>query len=262
MIVAMSVSQQYTEEIKKHVDYSATWLPNTIVHLGDVGRLVAPAGAGILKKKYEFTYETTLKKLGIDFDTEVSATNMDWDYSSANSVSINAKASGQAAIPGSSLTPADAGFTIKFSRDKAIVFRLLKCTATRISDLTALKNTILSLHNQQKWEDDMVVVTEVVKANSATIIISNSSDSQIDLAAKGNAKVGTFDLADVDANFQIVTKKNIATDFIATGGLTPLFKGIGILSTLLRGPGIADVLSPSTGKPEIGVGRVDYGNFR
>lgn len=246
-----AISSQYTKEIRQETDYSATWLPNTTVKPGDVGRL----------RNYEFVYETTLKKLGIGpSQTEPCATQMNWDYQSENCVSINVKASGEATIAGSSLSISDAGLTIKFSRNKATLFCLKKCTGTRLRDLDPIKNEVLSRYQNKKWDKDRVVVIEAVKAGSATIIISKSSNAQIDLAAKGKANLSALDLADVNAQFQMKKSSNLATQIIASKGLTPLFRAVGVIKHFLEKPKIdiakreRVIISDSIGKslPEYG----------
>lgn len=221
----MGVSKQYTKKLKKEFDYSATWLPTTVVKPGDVGTL----------DNYMFRYVASLNDFDVDFKTIDESSNMDFEYCSSDSVSINAKLSGQAPIPGSSLTTADAGLNIKFSKGNGIVFRLSECTSTRIADMNAVGEQILSLYNDKKWKKNLVVVNEAVRANSATIIISNSSDAQLDLLVKGKASLDTIDLADVNADFKILKKSKIATNIVASEGLTPLFRTSGIKDPIFGG---------------------------
>jgi hypothetical protein len=246
----MGVSEQYTKKLKKEFDYSATWLPTTIVKPGDIGKL----------HNYMFEHVATLNDFDIDFEIIDDSSNMEIDYCSSDSVSINFKLSGQAPIPGSSLTTADAGVNIKFSKGKAIVFRLSKCTSTRLANVNAVGEQIISLYNDKKWKKDMVVVNEAVKANSATIIISNSSNAQLDLLAKGEVGSGDIDLADINAEFQIMKKSKIATNIIASEGLTPLFRTAGIKDPIIGGI----YFTLGKGKRQKGnakFGLVDYADF-
>ncbi len=60
----MGISKQYTKEIKDQLNYSATWLPGTIVSPGDIGTII----------NYEFIHQTNLTDLGIPFEAKVGST--------------------------------------------------------------------------------------------------------------------------------------------------------------------------------------------
>jgi hypothetical protein len=240
----MSISKQYTKEINGATNYSATWLPNVIVSPGDVGRIT----------DYQYQPLTTLKDLNIQFDVVPGSVQADFDYSSTDSVSVHIKAAGQAPLTGSSIAKADAGINIKFSRDNAVVFRISRGKSTRIKDPNSLAKEILSRYDKGNWKKDMVVVMEVVSAASATIVISKGNNAEIDLLAHGKIGSSKLDLADLEANFQVLKESNISTKIIASKALTPLFKPSGIKERIFRktifrekdknkerGPGFGDV---------------------
>jgi hypothetical protein len=242
----MNVNEQYTKELKKQFDYSATWFPSTILQPGDVGTL----------KDFKFRHVSSLHNLGINCKITRKSSTMEFDYCSGNSVCITSKASGQAKIPGSSLSLSDTGVNIKFSRDKAIVFRLAKCTSTFIDDLIPILEKLKSMVKTGAWTNDMALVTEVLKAKAATIIISNSSNAQIDLVAKGNANLSSINLADLDSGFHVLKKSNIATDFVCSRGLTPLFRTCGMKKS------VTGSIHLTLGKqPSLIFGPVDYSDF-
>lgn len=221
-----SVSKKYTKEVKEQFDYSATWLPTMQVAPGDIGRL----------RNYQYTHYSTLNDLGIKFAVQEGSAQAEFDYCSSRSVSITTKAAGQVPPTGFGIAKADAGVSIKFSRNKAIVLRLSNCTSTQIRSLDSVAKEILTLYESDKWDKDNVVVTEAVKAESATIIISNSSNAQIDLVARGKISPSKTDLADVKAKFQVLKETNIATKLIASKNLTPLFRTSGIRDPILGDP--------------------------
>lgn len=245
----MSISKQYTKEIFGETNYSATWLPNVIVSPGDVGRIT----------DYQYQPLTTLKDLNIQFDVVPSSVQADFDYSSTDSVSVHIKAAGQAPLTGSSITEADAGISINFTRDNAVVFRISRCKSTRIKDPKSLGDEIVSRYHAGDWKEDMVVVMEVVSAASATIVISKGNNAGIDIAAR--AKIGShkLDLADLEANFQVLKESNIATKIIASKALTPLFKTSGIIKRFMRNTIFRTFDKVTEGGN--GFGNVDYEDF-
>jgi hypothetical protein len=137
---------------------------------------------------------------------------------------VNIKAAGQAPLTGSSIAEANAGINIKFTRENAAVFRISRCKSTRIKDPNSLANQIVSRYHAGNWKENMVVVMEVVPAASATIVISKGNNAEIDLLAHAKNGSSKLDLADLEANFQLLKESNIATKIIASKALTPLFK--------------------------------------
>jgi hypothetical protein len=182
-----------------------------------------------------FTHYSSLKKMKIAYKTVPGDIQLDFNYYSSGAIQVITKSSGQAPLSGLSLAQTEAGASIKFSRGNAIVFMLRKCKSSRISDLSSIESEILSKHDSGEWKEDMVVVTEVITAYSATILISQASKAQIDLLARGSVGVTQIDLADVRARFQVLKESNLAIKFIAERHLTPLFKASGLSKSFWTG---------------------------
>jgi hypothetical protein len=244
----MSISKQYTKELRDNTNYSAIWLPTLTVQPGDVGRIT----------NYEYEPVTTLTELNIPFSIVKGHVAADINYASANAVSIVVKTAGQAPLVGSLLAQAEAGVMIKFSRENAVVFRAAHCKSSSIKDRLSLENEIIARYKNGDWKEDYVVVTEVVSAASSTILISSGKNAQMDLKAGGKINPGGFNLADVDAQFQVIQESNVATKILAANGLTPLFKSAGIKKLFLR-PGV--VLRGPESLETIAFRDVDYEDF-
>lgn len=70
-------------------------------------------------------------------------------------------------------------------------------------------------------------------ADSATILISNESNSKIELKANANVDAAKFDIADASFEFGAVVSKGMETQIEAQKGLTPLFKVMGTRTPFL-----------------------------
>ena len=222
----MKTSRKYTNELYKQFKYLATWLPGTPMELGDIG---------VLNGK-EYTKLANLADLGIKFDIENDDSKADIEHSSKGSVSLTTKASGTASPEGSSLGEIDAGITVNFSKENAILFKANGTTNPAIQNQIILGDAILKLYKEGKWDKDWVVITELVKATSATILISSSKSGKIELKAKGSAKAGSLDIADVDAGLELSYSKDLATKIIAEKGLTPPFKASKVKTRIFKSP--------------------------
>ncbi|MEN6342441.1 MAG: hypothetical protein ABFC89_07755 [Methanospirillum sp.] len=191
----------------------AAWLPGTLIRLGDVGTV---------DESNKFVRRTSLKNLGISFDTLDGNPGMDYQFTSRRGVSVDAKAAGQASI--GTLKVADAGFSVRFSREKSTVFFANNVVEKTIDDLDSLTSDIASLYKKEgtTWKDTYVVVTKVICPESATILISRDSDASIDL--KAEAQVPHMNIASIDANFSVQSQAGLHTAIVATDRLTPLFE--------------------------------------
>lgn len=245
----MSINRQYTQELQEETNYSATWFPIVRVAPGDVGRIT----------NYEFEPLTNLKALGIPFEVVPGQTQADFDYYSADSVSVSTKAAGDTPALGSVIAQASAGITVKFGRSEAVAFRATGCRSAQIRNRADIEREILTRYQDGAWAKDQVIIMEVVSATSATILISNGSNARIELLAKGNVGAQGLDLASVDANFQVVQESNIATRILASEGLTPLFKAVAVRKRLFRDAVLrdAEIREPT----ENALDGVDYDDF-
>jgi hypothetical protein len=218
----LNVSEQYTKEIRQELKYSATWLPNVYLSLGDVG----------IFQNYQYYPKGNLSDFGIRFDVSPAASPADFDYASRDSVSVQVKLKGDAPLVGSNLAEADAGVSIKFGRQNAILFTATRCRSSRIRDLNKLGKQINDKHRKGEWDKELAIITQVIKAQGATVIISRGSNSQIDLSAKGKVGTGNTNLADITADLKIIHRNNIGTSIVAKPNLTPLFEAWGLKLTL------------------------------
>lgn len=254
----MKTHKKYAREIKQQFGYLATWLPSTPLALGDVG---------ILKNNL-FTKISNLSNFDIKFDIVSDESISDIEHSSKGSVSITTKASGAITPEGSSLGKIDAGIIVEFSKENAILFKAIGTTSPSIKDQISLGEKIIALYKEDKWDKDWVVITEKVDASSATILISSSANSKIELKAKGEVNASALDIADASLGFEAIFSKDLSTIIVAKQSLTPLFKASKVKSNIFTGPifklnkiDAIDLMTPEKAKSDeasLFFGEADY----
>lgn len=222
----MKTSRKYTRELKRQFGYLATWLPSTPLALGDIGVL----------RRNEFTKISNLSDFDIDFEIEADETKSDIEHSSKGAVSITTKASGSVAPQGSVLGQVDAGITVEFSKENAILFKANGTTSPSIKDQIKLGEEIINLYKAGKWDKDWAVITELVDADSATILISSSAKGKVELKAKGDVEAAKIDIADTELGFELSFSKDLSTKIVAEQSLTPLFKASKVKSRIFAPP--------------------------
>lgn len=219
-----SPHRQYTKELYTQLAYTATWLPGVPLHLGDVG----------IFTKGKFEQVGNIKELGISFDVRHDEMPSQIDYSSERAVSISFKAAGETPKPMSQLTVSEAGFTIDMTRENAVVFQARETYSPSIEDQVSVGEKIIRLYKKrEKWRPEYWVITEILMAKSATILISTAANAQVEISVTGSLTPGGLALADINAGLRPKHSRNMHTQIIATGGLTPLFKARRVKKTRL-----------------------------
>lgn len=213
-----SVLRTYLTEVHHNLRYRPTWLPGTPLRIGDVGVLEG----GV------FRQITDLTALGISYEVSKDPVpDASLDFSSSGGVSIAIKAKGDLNQRFKALAQADAGALVEFSRAGAVVLQLRGVVADRVLDQAKLSRDLLhsmiSNDESKRWLRDWVAVTDVVRAESASIFISSSADSRIELKASGT--IAPSNLADASAGYTVASESAVSTKIIAQSGLTPLFRG-------------------------------------
>jgi hypothetical protein len=249
--------KQYTREMAKKFGYFATWEPGVPLQLGDVGVI----------RKNLFTRLSGLEDLGLTFQIRDDETPTQISHASSGKVNIMFKGAGKPANPGSVLKDAQAGATIEFSKENATVFEAADCRSSSVRDQIGLGRSILDLYARGKWNKDWVVVTDLIRSDSATILISAAKDAKLELSASGAVAAAGFNLADASLGFNIEFMANMHTKIIAAPGqsLTPLFKASGLKSYqalsapfAAKGVGTMDLESPAAGKPNLYFGNIEF----
>lgn len=207
---------QYLLEMNGKYGYHATWQPNVTLKLGDIGII----------NRNVFRYITSLDQKGITFEIRPGEAPEDLSYTSSSGVSVTANAaaatSGAAsAIPGGA---AKANVVVEFGETAGVVFQGMQTLPSMIKDQETLGEQIIQMYQNGQWNTDYSVITELVTAQSLTVLISNGQKAKIVLTAAGQVSPGSLKLADVSAGFSVTAFSNIDTQIIAQIKLTPLFR--------------------------------------
>lgn len=219
-----NIHKIYSKEIYNNLKYRTTWLPGSPINLGAVGLIED----GI------FRPITTLDNLGMSFDEVIDTDKDTFDYTSSSGVSITFKAAGETNDKFSSISDASAGAMIEFSRSGAVVLQLGEVAIHRIADQPKLYKELLNavvLGDEDKWQRNWVAITEVVQTDSATIIISDSDNSKLELKASGS--VAPASLVDVSGNLSVAAESQVSTKIIAKSGLSPLYRAVRVKKKFL-----------------------------
>jgi hypothetical protein len=76
------------------------------------------------------------------------------------------------------------------------------------------------------WDTGWLVVSEVLRAESGTFLMSSSGSSQVELKANASVAPGGVTLADLASGFTRVGDSSGSDDFVGKGQISPMFKAV------------------------------------
>jgi hypothetical protein len=205
----------YVNGIRKKLGkYYAAWFPNEELKLGDIG---------ILEENC-FTRWTSLEALGISFEVRSDNSSTPINYTSGSDVSMDFQISGQVNPMVPSIPNGKAGIGIKFSKEGAFIIQAAESYESSIENKEKLDEDIRQAFKDGKWKSKWVVINSIVSTPCATILISNSSESKIDLYAKAKIPTNIINLGDAKIEFSISSQSGDIMQFLNAKNLTPIFQ--------------------------------------
>jgi hypothetical protein len=216
----------YHRELHKNLGYFATWLPATIVELGDVG--VWDGG--------RFRKVGSLKELGMPHSEIREGTPEDVSYSAsakrADGIDISA------GIP----KPLGKGeLAIQFTSEGGFVFEAIGLRNVEIADRLAMADGMLKAYREGRWQKDWMVVEALFAAQSATIIVSEDNASEVVLKAKAKVPSGVLPLADPKLGLTVTSSKGKLVHVLAADNLHPLYSCFKVRDPLVGKPTVGPV---------------------
>lgn len=224
----------YSRGIKKKLEnYWAAWLPTTQYELGDIGRF-----NGALFEKVG-----SLAEVGIPFKVAQDRSPSPIDLVSESGVSVNFKAAGETNTAFASVPQGSAGVKIEFGSQGAFLVECPETYEQAMAEPMALEKAVISADRAGTWKHEWAVITRIVTAPTATILISNSSSAGLELSAKADLAAGVADLGRADLGLSIKSQRGDVMTSIGANDVTPFFQ-----VSRLKGGVVRDtVLEPYSG---------------
>jgi hypothetical protein len=198
----------YHQEMHKNLGYFATWLPASIVELGDIGLL----------QDGRFRRVGSLREFGIALSEVREGTSEDMSYSDSAK-----RADGVVASAGVPKALGEGELSISFSRQGGFIFEAIGMRNIEIADRLAMADSILHVYEQGRWKPDWMVVEAMYRARSATIIVSEESASEVVLKAKAKVPDGVLPLADPSLGLTVSSSTGKVVHVLAGDDLCPLY---------------------------------------
>jgi len=234
----------YQQEMHNNLGFFATWLPSTPIALGDIG--VLEGG--------RFHPVASLKELGIGQPDvrEGMAENVSYSASAKRSDNISVGA-------GTAVPLASGELSITFTSEGGFVFEAIKIRHVGIADRLTLASSLLKVNDKGLWQKEWLLIDGLYRAESATILVSQDTSSEIVLKASAGAlSSGLLPLADPRLGLRIASATGKIVHIFAANNLHPLYSCVRVRVPWLIGKakvepvrGRADQHANALGRPGI-----------
>lgn len=210
----MSIAGTYCQDVSRELRMLAAWPPGSPMKVGSVGRFL---GDRI------FEPETTLGSYGIKptVDDDPGAGVLTYTSKGVNESSFTVGAH----VPdlASGVVDAKAKVTVKFAREHGIIFRASGLRYQTMRDQPNMAKEVARLAESGQWGRDWYIVTQVVQAASASVLIANAPSAEVELVLGADANVAGIELLGAELKPRVVRHKDMHILIVAEG-LAPLFK--------------------------------------
>lgn len=205
-----SAHEIYQRHLRKQLSVKgyAAWPPGRVLQLGDIGVL---GGGGDFQKR------TDLQQLGIEPRVEkgpkqpMSATSQDVRQAAA-------RASADVA------SIARGALGLRFGSEGTTIFEVRDFQHVQIGNLAEIAEHVLDLWDKGTWKRSWCLVDQVWRASAGTIIVSETSNVQVDISAGvSGALPGLEALADPEVAAKVQVHGDGVTKVIGGRDLTPMF---------------------------------------
>jgi hypothetical protein len=204
-----TIEHIYTTAVYDNLKMYATWEPTRPVELGTYGELrgrrFIPVGrvsdAGLLKPV-------------------VNPGESRRSFTANKTAAFQFRAKGEGPVGG--VPAARAALQIDFATKDDVFFNAAGCTYHSVADKRALGVKVAEWYGKGRWERRWAVVTDLIKAQATTVLITGGGNSSIVLEAA--AEVPKIDLADAALKLTATTSKGVGYEVVTSAGLTPLLE--------------------------------------
>ena len=211
------INEIYTKIVVEQFGLHASWLPGTLVEVGDIGEFHDGA----------FVRTSSLKAKRFSFKVE-SKPAPSMRFATQNGVEFLASAKGQTSQQLGAIGKLDAGLKIKFKTANALALVLDPARDRRISDADAVA-AWMETQRGKKLKEKQVVVTHVRSATAGVIAMAREAGAEVQLRADADLGKGPISIASVSGKFGLVSSTHTEFVSIPSGrsGMTPMFRVAG-----------------------------------
>ena len=191
----MSLRSQYARQVRRTFGsgYHAAWYPDTPHAIGAYGRMEDDV----------FIAYGNIRDLGVQYDIDQDSIASELELNASKGVAITTKVQGATNADLPHIPQTSAGLGIEFKAEGSFSIAAEQVYEDRIANPGALEAQLRTLREHRRWDSSFRIVTGVLRMPVATILISQASDTKLELSLEGTLIPSIKELgkASVTANF-------------------------------------------------------------
>lgn len=201
-------ARRYLESMWSEFGHLGNWLPSRLIRVGDIG---------IWDRDTGFSSDDSLRSRNLGFKTRTA------DHAKST-IKHRAVASMTVGIEGDASKLGQGAFNFEFGQNGGFVLHAEGCTSTTMVGGDLIKQRLKSQLRDRLWEEEYIIVSEVVMASRAKMLLSKTNNASLSLT-------GLSDPNDLlSADLSIVGQSGEFTEVDAEN-LTLMFKGFQVDKT-------------------------------
>jgi hypothetical protein len=212
----MSLRSKYAKQVHSTLGsgYHAAWYPDTPHTVGTYGRMEDDV----------FMPYGNVVDLGVKYDIDPDITPSALQITASESVSITTKLQGETNANLPHIPQASVGLGIDFKSEGSFVITADEVYEDRIRYPGALESQLRQLQKEGKWDSSYRIVTGVLRMPVAMIIISQASNTKIELSIEGTLTPSIKELGKASVNASFQWESNVTMKFVPARNAVPIIQ--------------------------------------
>lgn len=188
----MSLRSKYAKQVRSTFGsgYHAAWYPDTPHAIGAYGRMEDDV----------FISYGNVAELGVKYDINRDTIPSALEVNASKGVAITTKFQGETNANLPHIPQASVGLGIEFKSEGSFVITADEVYEDRVANPGALETQLRQLREEGNWDSAYRIVTGVLRMPVAKIIISQASDTKLELSLEGTLTPSIKELGKVSVN--------------------------------------------------------------
>jgi hypothetical protein len=210
----MSLRSKYAKQVRQTFGsgYHAAWFPDTPHEIGAYGRMEDDV----------FLAYGNIRDLGVHYDIDQDTIPSALEINASKGVAITTKAKGETNSNLPYIPQAEAGLGIEFKSEGSFAIAAEQVFEDRIKNPGALEAQLIKLKDQGKWDSSFRIVTGVLRMPIATILISQSKDTKLELSLEGTLTPAIKELGKMGVNANCLWESSAVMKYAPCRNAVPI----------------------------------------
>lgn len=176
----------------------------------------------------------TLAERRIDHEVTSPEARGEFVYDAGGGIDLRFKAAGTTDPLFAALAEADAGALLRFGRQTGALIAYRGLTETAVPDTRQLAVHLIGRYWQGRWDQDLLAVTQTVRADAAAVLVTAGADAAVELRLATSVGAGPVQLLDLAGGAEVARSRHLGFQWIGDA-VTPLYRVVRLRRKWLGG---------------------------